>query len=375
MKFKYWRPWRGLTAGLLPGVLLMLAVSSAHAHLMVAQRGTLNLQGNGAYMVLSVPASAFPRADDDGDGKLSQAELTAHRADMQTIVEKGILLHDSQVQRPLQGVFFTLSPPDDAPQAPSDQVVVMARFVLAGPVEAGDQKLRLTVKLFGRTSAEREFQITVTQGSQAQLMLLNPEYPERTVFPSAWGTFSDYLDMGTRHILTGMDHLLFLMVVLAASTRWRHAVLALTCFTLGHSVTLVASLWGGFSVSDDVVEPAIAATIVGMALFDERLRRRAVTPSLNLRLGLVFLCSLVHGLGLASSMTGMGLDGTHRLLSLAGFNAGIELGQLMVAVLALGLYQVVRILCGAKGRDFLLRLTSMTAGLAGSAWFVTRIAG
>jgi hypothetical protein len=353
----------------------MLAMSAAHAHLMVAQRGTLNLQSNGAYLVLSVPASAFPGADDDGDGKLSQAELTAHYGDMQTTVEKGVLLNDTQVQRQLQGIFFTLSPPDGAPQAPAEQVVIMARFVLAGPVEAGDQALRFTVKIFGRTSAERAFQIMVTQGSQAQLMVLTPEHSERAVLPTAWVTFSDYVEMGVQHIITGIDHLLFLMVVLAASTGWRHIVLALTCFTLGHSVTLVASLWVGFSVSDAVVEPAIAATIVGMALFDERLRRKAITPPLKVRLGLVFLCSLIHGLGLASSLADMGLDNTHRLLSLAGFNVGIELGQLAVVVLALGLYQAVKIVSNDSGREVLLRLTSITAVVAGSVWIVTRIMG
>jgi hypothetical protein len=375
MTFQYWRPWRGLSASLLVGALLMMSVSTAQAHLMVAQRGTLNLQGNGAFVVLSVPVSAFPGVDDDGDGKLSQAELADHHGDMQTTVEKGLLLNDAQANRPLQGIFFTPTPPDQTPQAPADQVVVMARFALSGPIDDGDQNLSFTVKLFGSATAEQAFQIVVTQGSQVQLMVLTPEHSERAVFPSAWATFSGYIGMGTLHILTGMDHLLFLLVVLAASTRWRYIVLALTSFTLGHSASLLASLWGGFSVSNAVVEPAIAATIVGMALFDERLRRKAIEPPLKLRLGLVFLCSLVHGLGLASSLTELGLDNTHRLLSLAGFNIGIELGQLGVAILALAIYKTVRMAFGVNRQSHLLRLMYLAATGAGSVWFVTRILG
>ncbi len=68
-----------------------------------------------------------------------------------------------------------------------------------------------------------------------------------------------------------LDHLLFLLVVLVVPAKgwgWRHTVLALTCFTVGHAITLAAVALGGLSVSARIVEPTIAATIVGIALFD-----------------------------------------------------------------------------------------------------------
>ena len=76
------------------------------------------------------------------------------------------------------------------------------------------------------------------------------------------------------HVLGGLDHLLFLLVVLATGWAWRSALLALTCFTAGHAATLAAVALGGVTAPAHMVEPAIAATIVGMALFDRWSRQR-----------------------------------------------------------------------------------------------------
>jgi hypothetical protein len=175
-------------------------------------------------------------------------------------------------------------------------------------------------------------------------------------------------------VLSGPDHLLFLLVVLAAGGGWRRVVLALTCFTLGHAVTLTASVLGGFSLPASVVEPAIAATILGMAAFDQwqaRYPERAWSPTW--RLGLVFGCALIHGLGLAGALADLGLDTEHRLLSLLGFNLGIELAQVAVACGAAAFMAVVVWWRGGEGRDGLLRATTAIAWLAGSVWLVQRL--
>lgn len=93
---------------------------------------------------------------------------------------------------------------------------------------------------------------------------MTPEHPQGSVFPSAWATFATQVRLGAFHVLSGADHLLFLLVV------------------------LVACVGYGLSVPSSLVEPAIAATIVGMAVFDR---------------------ALIHGLGLAGALTDLGLDG------------------------------------------------------------------
>lgn len=205
-------------------------------------------------------------------------------------------------------------------------------------------------------------------------MLLNAEHPARILFPSPFAVFGDYVREGIAHILLGFDHLLFLLVVLSAGWGWRQVVIALTAFTVGHSITLIISTWTGFLPPSALVEPAIAATIVGMAAFDWRARRQGRSVSAVLRYSLVFACSLIHGLGLASSFSELGLDATHRLPSLAGFNIGIELGQLSFAALALAVMAGIRRWRGKATLDAILHYASAAAMAMGFIWLVQRIA-
>lgn len=355
------------------GLLGLLALQPAQAHLMVAQRGTLNIVGDGAFMVLSLPVSAFSGIDDDGDGKLSAAEFAAHRATIASAVTREVRVRDEQGARPLEGMMLSPAPPDEAPTQPATQLVVLGRFALRDAASP----LRFEVDLFGKAPAERTFQIKVTRASktQTQLLVLTPRQPARALFPSAWSVFADYVVLGAEHIVTGLDHLLFLLVVLAASWGWRQALLALTTFTVGHAITLMISVLGGWAVPAAWVEPTIAATIVGMAAFDFYARRRGQLFPAVLRLSLVFGCALIHGLGLASALTELGLDGRHQWTSLAGFNVGIELGQLAVALVA-GIVAIgIRRLRGDPGLALVTRLASFSAIGMGAIWFVQRVLG
>jgi hypothetical protein len=350
-------------------LLWLAALPGAHAHLMVAQKGTLNFVGNGAFMVLSVPVSALKGTDDDGDGKLSMTELRTHRDQVISTLQSHIQLMDANGPRPLEGVMLTLSPPDDTPNAPASQLVVMGRFALAD--QAGP--LRFQIGLFGKDTAEQSFKITMTRSAQKQLMALSPERAAREIFPSSWAVFADYVALGAEHIVTGLDHLLFLLVVLAAGGGWRQVLISLTAFTAGHAITLMASVWGGVAVPAAVVEPTIAATIVGMAAFDVYARRRTRMPSPWWRISLVFGCALVHGLGLASAMAELGLDSQHQLESLAGFNVGIELGQVAVALCAGLIITGIGRVRGAPSVAVVTRFASFAAMAIGSVWLVQRV--
>ena len=350
-------------------LLWIAGLPVVYAHLMVAQRGTLNLVGDGAFMVLSLPVSAFEGTDDDGDGKLSAIEFRAHHKDIATHVYKRVRLFDGQGARPLDGLLMSLSPPEDNPMAPASQVVAMGRFKLADP----SGTLRFESKIFGTQASEQTLRMTITRGEQRQLLTLTPDHAQRALLPSAWSVFAEYLRLGAKHILEGPDHLLFLLVVLAANWGWRPALIALTCFTLGHATTLAISLFGGFTLSAGIVEPAIAATIVGMAAFDLHARRHGRSTSSWIRYGLVFACALVHGLGLASALGDFGLDADHRLMTLAGFNIGIELGQVAVAACAAVVAMTIHRLGGDHGLQFMKRAASVAAIALGTAWFAQRI--
>lgn len=173
---------------LLAGTLLGLAFT-AQAHLMVAQHGTLNFVGTGAFLVLSLPVSAFDGVDDDGDGRLSFAELKAHRADIEATVLNRVRLVDAHGVLPLQGVMLSLSPPDDAPAAPATQLVVLGRYALPGDA-AGLSALRWSMPLFGRHVDEQRLVLHVTRGAEQQELLLQPGQPATRLLPTRGWDFA-----------------------------------------------------------------------------------------------------------------------------------------------------------------------------------------
>ena len=137
-----------------------------------------------------------------------------------------------------------------------------------------------------------------------------------------------FVGLGFRHILDGIDHLLFLLCLVIPFRRLRPLVLVVTAFTAAHSVTLIASAFG---LAPDglwfppLVETLIAASIVYMAL------ENIVAPQLRRRWIIAFAFGLVHGFGFSFALRQtLQFAGSHLLTSLLSFNLGIELGQLLV---------------------------------------------
>jgi hydrogenase/urease accessory protein HupE len=144
----------------------------------------------------------------------------------------------------------------------------------------------------------------------------------------------DYTRLGVEHILTGFDHLFF-VIALTLLVRSRRSLLAtITAFTLAHSLTLASTALGLLDVPVAPVEATIALSIVLVCA--ECLRSEA---SLTSRMPWVvaFAFGLLHGLGFASALLAIGLPEAHLPAALFSFNLGVELGQLCVigAVLAL----------------------------------------
>ena len=171
-----------------------------------------------------------------------------------------------------------------------------------------------------------------------------------------------FIAMGVEHIVGGIDHLLFLVALLALVRGFWPTVTIVTAFTAAHSVTLSLAALGLVDVPSRLVEPLIAASIVWVAL------ENVLAPSAAGRRWLVAaLFGLVHGLGFASALGELGLppDAMAR-----GFNVGVELGQLaFIAV-------VLPPLAWASRREHLPRLPqilSLVVACLGAVWFVERI--
>jgi hydrogenase/urease accessory protein HupE len=182
--------------------------------------------------------------------------------------------------------------------------------------------------------------------------------------------FRTYLLLGLEHILIGYDHLLFLLGLLVACRRVRSAVALVTCFTLGHSLTLALAALDIVTLPSRVVEPLIAASIVYVGV--ENLLRRQEEPKHRWLLTLAF--GLMHGFGFAGVLREIGFGGSGGAMvwPLVAFNLGVEVGQLIVAALA------VPLLLALRKQSHLARYEvpaiSTAIVLFGAFWFVQRLA-
>ena len=183
-------------------------------------------------------------------------------------------------------------------------------------------------------------------------------------------SFWAFLRLGVEHILTGYDHLLFLLGLLVACRRFKSMALVVTCFTLAHSVTLALAALGVVNLPPRVVEPLIAASIVFVGV--ENLVRREEP---RWRWALTFGFGLVHGFGFAGVLKeiGLGSSTSSLLVSLFSFNLGVELGQLAVTALLLPLLWKLRELPAYEryGRH----AVSAVVALAGAYWLAQRLFG
>jgi hypothetical protein len=145
------------------------------AHLMVAQHGTLNIVDDGAFMVLSLPISAFKGVDDDNDGKVSMVEFNNHRAAIVASVGQNVTLSDQKGHLPLREIMLSPEVSHDATEESLSQLIVMGRFALAEAQGA----LRFQVGLFGDQANDQLLKIKVTRMSdnQEHVFELTPETP------------------------------------------------------------------------------------------------------------------------------------------------------------------------------------------------------
>ena len=143
-----------------------------------------------------------------------------------------------------------------------------------------------------------------------------------------------YAVLGVQHILSGIDHLLFVVGLLFLVGFRRRLIGTITAFTLAHSITLASSAFGWLTLRSPPVEASIALSIVLVAT--EALREKA-TLAKRLPALVSFLFGLVHGLGFAGALKDIGLPERHLPLALLSFNVGVEVGQLLMVALAFGL--------------------------------------
>jgi len=206
--------------------------------------------------------------------------------------------------------------------------------------------------------SHRTQQIAFTPDSR--VAVVHVEQPDGTDMPTR-----SFLRLGVEHILTGYDHLLFLLaLLLGGGTVWS-LLKIVTAFTLAHSATLAVAALGLVTIPARVVEPAIAASIVWVAMENLFLRR---APSRRWHVSFVF--GLVHGFGFASALSPLDLPRWNLAMALLGFNLGVEAGQSLGIAVALPLLLWVR---GRPWEPRVSRAISVVLAMIATVWLVERL--
>jgi hydrogenase/urease accessory protein HupE len=184
--------------------------------------------------------------------------------------------------------------------------------------------------------------------------------------PASTSVAGQFFGLGLHHILSGYDHLLFLAALLLGLQRLSGVVKTVTAFTVAHSLTLSLAVLGLVRVPGAIVEPLIALSIVSVGI------ENLVRGQVDSRWKLTFAFGLVHGFGFAGALQelGIGAGGTDIVAPLGWFNAGVEVGQLGVAILVWPLLRHLN-----ARRAVRVRLAPVCSALvvcAGAYWLVER---
>jgi hypothetical protein len=255
----------------------------------------------------------------EGDTPLGAPRIVAVRASLPS--DRSFATYDSA----LAGVTGPPLPPDTALVWNQALLDVLFEYAIASDRSAFSirpslARLGVTVVTVVRyqppASAERAFELTGDPG----LVRLDPRWHQ-----AAWR----FVRLGFTHILDGTDHLLFLFCLVIPFRRFRALVLIVTAFTIAHSITLIASATG--LAPDGLWFAPLIETLIAVSVLYMALENIVGVIAIQRRWMIAFGFGLVHGFGFSFALREtLQFAGSHLITSLLAFNAGVELGQLLV---------------------------------------------
>jgi HupE / UreJ protein len=383
------------------GAAVLLSVVPAHAHgfsstvyvdLSAPAKGHVRADLGLEYDLLVVSVADYEKDDaffklgtaafDSGDPTKQAAALTAHSDPvMKYVTERFGISAGGQACTATQQDGFTIQQREGVPYA---FLVLDYQCPAADAHEVRSGLFPDSETYVRGTKTIVTYDLDLQKGSSA----LDSAYPSFSTHQSWTERFWEFFRLGAEHLLTGLDHILFLLALIAGSRRLREIVLAATTFTLAHSVTFILAALGVVHVSPSFIEPVIALSIAVVASWHlwriwrrGRLATDLETPArshLSLdragwtRLGVVFCFGLVHGIGFAGAL-GIQQAWTWTLLSsLLVFNIGIETVQLALIAVTFPLLALLR----RTAPTVALWITGVIAAgvtVAGLVWFVQRL--
>jgi hydrogenase/urease accessory protein HupE len=335
INWKITRIWR-IAIALMIGLLLSLNLalpSQAHwADLAVAE---IQIKERDVDLNLTLPTGLVTQFDDDLNRQLSDVEITKHSPEIQKFLDQKIrLTAGAQKTGTLMvrsGVAKNL--PTNLNATPDTHSNLLLQYHWSQPLE----QLQIHYDLFapGVTTARCLAQL-VRAGKVDNLVFTPASKDAALINLPVWQQMTSFTGLGIEHILTGYDHILFLVSLLMLGGGLKYLIKIVTAFTLAHSVTLSLAVLNIVTLPSRWVECAIALSIAYIAT--ENLWRRESTGRWKLAFGF----GLIHGLGFASALQELDLPRTNLAISLASFNIGVELGQISIVLIIYFLLSYLR---------------------------------
>lgn len=345
----------------------LLAAGAAHAH--TTSTGLATLQAEGEQLVYRLTLSPAEVGE-------SVAPLLRGAAGDQAAAQQvGVLLQQQLGLvvngQPCRVRRTRLQASVAGDTAGADRVTLQVDFICTSA--PGTLQLRDTLSTPFGEHYRSIVSVTRPDGTHEE-RVLDREHPQAgfDFGQAAASSFTGFLRLGSEHILSGADHLLFLAALLLGSRGLRSLLITVTAFTAAHSLSLAAATLGWAHASPAWVEPMIAASIVWVALGNLFRPAGAMGRRASIRRhALTFGFGLVHGLAFAEALTELQLHGWPLLRALLGFNLGVEAGQALVVLL---LAPVLAWLAQRRFGPRAVRGLSLAIAFMGLVWLVQRVA-
>jgi len=308
--------------------------------------------------------------DTNGDHQISRAELLAATPAIQQFLRAHILIglneRDAQFAEGIPPVW----PEDAGTTIPeSEYHLRLLSFIFRNPVLSAPEDVSLTFDFFEQFGgAHTVLGVFEWDGHEDEVIFtrFEPDYLYDTGYRTPVSVqIAQYFKLGVKHIFLGYDHIAFLLALLFVK-RFVDLVKVITAFTVAHTLTLALAVLQIVKVSPQMVEVAIAVTIMYVAA------ENLWTTSTRHRWMLTFGFGLIHGFGFANVLRELGLPSKGLARSLLAFNVGVEVGQIViVGALWPLLWWISQQPWAARFRVGL----SAVIFLCGASWFVERLFG
>ena len=259
------------------------------------------------------------------------------------------------------------------PQVTADEDGVITRNTFSCAKVAGDLVYHSTVLTASNSSARQV--VLIGSGPDAAQALLDNTNSTLTLSvppPSLLSVMQRYIVTGIEHIFLGYDHIAFLIAIVLWARRLLPVIKIVTAFTIAHSITLSLAALQIVVIPSTIVEPAIAASIVFVAV------ENFFSRDIDGRWKVTFAFGLIHGFGFASALQEFGLPAHAVVPALAAFNIGVEIGQVAIVSIVVPVLVVLDRLFAAD-RTKPVRAAALVYALSalitvlGSYWFLTRV--